>query len=79
MSSNQGTIRRLRSPLEILFGGRLPQLEETFKIINRGPLSDEVVKRIQALWEKLQPRVKYIDNLGAMQWDDVSSMLFSAI
>jgi hypothetical protein len=54
-------------------------LEETFKIINRGPLSDEVVKRIQALWEKLQPRVKYIDNLGAMQWDDVSSMLFSAI
>jgi hypothetical protein len=43
------------------------QLEETSKSINRGSLSDEAVKRIQALWEKLEPRVKYIDNLGGMQ------------
>jgi aflatoxin B1 aldehyde reductase len=51
----------------ILLGGRLSQLEETFEIINRGPLSDEAVNRILELWEKLQPHVNYIDNLGAMQ------------
>jgi aflatoxin B1 aldehyde reductase len=50
----------------ILLGGRLPQLEETFESINRGPLSEKAVKGIEVMWEKLQPHVKYTDNLQAM-------------
>ncbi|KAE9362652.1 aflatoxin B1 aldehyde reductase member 2 [Stipitochalara longipes BDJ] len=51
----------------ILLGGRLGQLEETFHGIAHGPLPEKVVKKIQQLWERLQPHVNYIDNLGAMQ------------
>ncbi len=51
----------------ILLGGRQIQLEEIFESINRGKLSNQAVKRIQELWEKLQPHVKFIDNFGAMQ------------
>ncbi len=50
----------------ILLGGRVPQLEQTFESINRGPLSENAVESIEALWEKLKPHVKFADNFEAI-------------
>jgi aflatoxin B1 aldehyde reductase len=51
----------------VIIGGRLEQLEETIESVHRGELSEHAVKKIQELWEKLQPNVKYLHNLQAMQ------------
>jgi aflatoxin B1 aldehyde reductase len=51
----------------ITIGGRLAQLEGIFESVNQGPLSEQAVEKIQELWEKLQPHVKYLHNLQAMQ------------
>jgi len=46
----------------MLFGGRLPQLEESFDALNQGNLSGEAIESVQKLWNNLQPRVKYTHN-----------------
>ena len=51
----------------VIVGGWAGQFEETFDSISRGPLTEQAVERIQGLWEKLQPNVKYLHNLQAMQ------------
>jgi aflatoxin B1 aldehyde reductase len=50
----------------ITIGGRLAQLGGYSKYY-RGPLSEQAVKKIQELWENLQPHVKYLHNLQAMR------------
>jgi aryl-alcohol dehydrogenase-like predicted oxidoreductase len=50
----------------ILLGGRFSQLEEMLDGIKRGPLSETAVEKIQGLWERLRPSVKYENNLQAM-------------
>jgi hypothetical protein len=49
----------------MLFGGRLPQLEESFEALDQGRLSDQAVEKIQELWNNLQPYVKYTHNWEA--------------
>lgn len=51
----------------IMIGGRLEHLEETIESVSWGPLSERAVKKVEELWEKLQPNVKYLHNLQAMQ------------
>lgn len=56
----------------MVIGGRISQLEDTFKALSQGPLSAKASKRIQDLWEKLQPHVKYANNLEAMAKPSIS-------
>ncbi|RDW62444.1 hypothetical protein BP6252_11877 [Coleophoma cylindrospora] len=50
---------------EMIIGGSISQLEDTFKALDQGPLSQKAAQSIEDLWVKLQPFAKYANNIEA--------------